>query len=150
ARIVIFTVSPEAFDAKLTTYPTKTDPATAQITTEIFDPWTRGLCQTLEGAPVAGCWGGKAKAAYGSDAPGQLTEYTIISQFRGKPAAGGPNDPKGVSNIGFNISYVDDAYLPVAMALAGGATGYMGTALSSSTFSDRLTKFLNDPSTHWS
>jgi hypothetical protein len=150
ARIVIFTVSPEAFDVELRKYPTTTDPATAQITTEISDPWTQGLCQALDGAPVAGCWGGKAKAAYGSDAPGQLTEYTIISQFRGKPAAGGPNDPTGVSNIGFNISYVDDAYLPVAMALAGGATGYMGTALSSATFNDRLTDFLHDPSTHWS
>jgi hypothetical protein len=59
ARINIFTVSPEAFDVELQKYPTSDNPVVKkQGTTELFEPWTRGLCQTLDGTPVAGCWGG--------------------------------------------------------------------------------------------
>lgn len=97
-------------------------------------------------SPCAGCWVGKASADYGHDAPGQLLEYTIISQ---DPSTGSAfpnaNDPKGTALIDFDVSYVDDAYLPVAMALDdGGATQFMGSTLKPDTFNDRLTKFLTD------
>lgn len=98
----------------------------------------------------AGCWVGTAEADYGHDAPGQLLEYTIISQ---DPATGSAfnnaNDPSGTPLIDFDVSYVDDAYLPVAMALDdGGATQFMGSTLSPTVFNQRLTQFLTDG--HWS
>ena len=56
------------------------------------------------------CWVGSAKADYGHDAPGQLLEYTIVSQ---NPADGAkfpdPNDTRGIPFIDFDVSYVDDA-----------------------------------------
>ncbi len=103
------------------------------------------------------CWAGISAADYGSDAPGQLLEYTIISL---NPEDGSsfpnPNDTRGRPFIDFDVSYVDDAYLPVAMALGDtGATQFMGSKLVSGvppgkTFNDRLTAFLTDPNTQWS
>ena len=97
-------------------------------------------------SPCAGCWVGTAAADYGHDAPGQLLEYTVISQ---NPATGDkfpdPNDPKGTPLLDFDVSYVDDAHLPVAMAIDdGGATQFMGSTLDPTTFNARLTQFLSD------
>lgn len=97
-------------------------------------------------SPCAGCWVGKSQADYGHDAPGQLLEYTIISQ---DPATGSAfpdaNDPHGTPLLDFDVSYVDDAYLPVAMALDdGGATQFMGSTLLPDAFNARLTQFLTD------
>lgn len=94
--------------------------------------------------PCPGCWVGTSGADYGHDAPGQLLEYTIISQ---NPATGNafpnPNDTHGTSLIDFDVSYVDDAYLPVAMGLGdGGATQYMGSSLNNDVFKQRLSNFL--------
>ena len=94
--------------------------------------------------PCPGCWVGTSSADYGHDAPGQLLEYTIISQ---DPSSGSafpnPNDPNGTSLIDFDVSYVDDAYLPVAMGLGdGGATQFMGSPLPNATFRQRLSNFL--------
>ena len=82
--------------------------------------------------PCDGCFVGQSGADYGHDAPGQLLEYTMISQ---NPADGGkfddPNNPNGTSVLDFDVSYVDDAYLPVAMAIDDtGATQFMGSTLS--------------------
>ncbi|HKA35929.1 MAG TPA: hypothetical protein VKH43_03865 [Thermoanaerobaculia bacterium] len=96
--------------------------------------------------PCVGCYVGKSSADYGHDAPGQLLEYTIISQ---NPATGDkfddPNNTSGTPLLDFDVSYVDDAYLPVAMAIDDtGATQFMGSTLKFDTFKDRLTQFLTD------
>jgi hypothetical protein len=88
---------------------------------------------------------------YGYDIPGQLLEYTIISQ---NPADGSAfpnaNDPRGRSLIDFDVSYVDYAHLPYAMALGdGGATQFMGSAFGTpgplpvSDFPRRLSEFID-------
>jgi hypothetical protein len=97
-------------------------------------------------SPCAGCYVGKSGADYGHDAPGQLLEYTIISQ---NPATGDkfedPNNKNGTPVVDFDVSYVDDAYLPVAMAIDDtGATQFMGSTLRFDTFTQRLTQFLTD------
>ncbi|MET1084512.1 MAG: hypothetical protein ABWY12_15910 [Burkholderiales bacterium] len=97
-------------------------------------------------SPCAGCWVGKSSSDYGHDAPGQLLEYTIDSQ---DPATGSrfddPNNPNGTPLLDFDVSYVDDAHLPVAMAIDdGGATQFMGSTLKPADFDARLTQFLTD------
>jgi len=96
------------------------------------------------------CWIGTAQADYVGDFPGQLLEYTIISQIGGSASPKGPNDPNGISVIDFDVSYVDDAYLPVAMELDNGMTAYMGSGLGYTDFKTRLSTFLKDPRTDWS
>src|SRR5262245_23364 len=96
--------------------------------------------------PCGGCYVGTSGADYGHDAPGQLLEYTIISQ---NPATGDkfddPNNANGTPLLDFDVSYVDDAYLPVAMAIDDtGATQFMGSTLGFDKFKDRLTQFLKD------
>ena len=97
-------------------------------------------------SPCDGCVVGMSAADYGHDAPGQLLEYTMISQ---NPADGtafpDPNNNTGTPLLDFDVSYVDDAYLPVAMAIDDtGATQFMGSTLRSVKFNDRLTQFLTD------
>ena len=96
------------------------------------------------------CWIGEAKQDYVGDFPGQLLEYTIISQIGSSASPNGPNDPKGVSVIDFDVSYVDDAYLPVAMELDNGMTAFMGSSLGYDEFKRRLTTFVSDSRTQWS
>ena len=96
--------------------------------------------------PCAGCFVGLSNADYGHDAPGQLLEYTMISQ---NPADGNkfpdPNNSNGTPVLDFDVSYVDDAYLPVAMAIDDtGATQFMGSTLPYGTFNQRMTSFLTD------
>jgi hypothetical protein len=113
--------------------------------------------QSLPGA----CWAGLAKADYGHDAPGQLLEYTIISQNpltgdKFPDSQGGANNKTGIPFLDFDVSYVDDAYLPVAMAVSDtGATQFMGSTIAKpdvtdpyKTFNDRLHAFVNE--TKWS
>jgi len=133
ARLFIFTANVEQFEALL--------PENLNIRT-IPDGivWTPQLC---DGAPDA-CWSGYGDADYGRDAPTQLLEYTIISQ---DPATGAAfpdaNNPNGIPFIDFDVSYVDDAYLPVAMQLRdGGATEYMGTIDTFTDFTAGLQRYL--------
>jgi hypothetical protein len=126
ARILIFTANLEEFDALL--------PESLNMRTmpDGID-WNPPLCPNT--APGT-CWSGYGEADYGRDAPAQLLEYTIISQDpnTGKAFPDG-NNPNGIPFIDFDVSYVDDAYLPVAMSLRdGGATEYMGTILNFTDF----------------
>jgi hypothetical protein len=93
---------------------------------------------------------GLAKATYLPDAPFNLLEYTIISQVRGAESPIDQNDPDGIPFLDFDVSYVDEVYLPVAMAVDGGVTAYMGSKLSPAEFNSRLTAFLQDDRTKWS
>lgn len=113
-------------------------------------------------APIAGvngnlqscdfCKVGQATLDYGHDAPAQLLEMTIISQVGAAKSPIDQNDPKGIPVIDFDVSYVDDVYLPVAMALDDtGLTQFMGSRLklidtsdSTKSFSVRVSKFLED------
>ena len=91
-----------------------------------------------------GCWVGKGDSDYPLDGPVQLLEYTIISQLNGE-ALPDPNDPTGTPFLDFDVSYVDHAYLPAAMAIAdGGATQYMGSKLDYATFNARMSKFITE------
>ena len=103
-------------------------------------------------SPCAGCWVGLAGVDgepggdYGYDVPGQLLEYTINSQ---NPADGSAfpnaNNPSGIPLIDFDVSYVDYANLPFAMALGdGGATQFMGSTLPLSAATARLSQFISD------
>jgi hypothetical protein len=143
-RVDVFTVSPDLLDERLKTIQDFKANAN-QTTAELTDAWTQHLCQTPAGVSLTGCWGGKASggAAYGSDLPNQLAEFTIIAVVNGVPSDN-PDAPNGVSNIGFNISYVDHAYIPLAMAVAGGEFGYLGSALDGTTANTRLTTFLTN------
>ena len=133
ARIFIFTANVEAFEALL--------PQGSNIRT-VPDgiAWNPPLCAGDANA----CWSGYADGDYGRDAPTQLLEYTIISQ---NPADGTAfpdgNNPNGIPFIDFDVSYVDDAYLPVAMSLRdGGATEYMGTIDTFADFTQGLQRYL--------
>ena len=47
-----------------------------------------------------------------------------------------PNDTRGTAFLDFDVSYVDDAHLPVSMAMDdGGATQFMGSTLTPVTIS---------------
>ncbi len=94
------------------------------------------------------CYAGLALLDYGHDAPAQLLEYTIISQDGEGKAFPDANNPDGTPFIDFDVSYVDDVYLPVSMAPAGGIAQFMGSALNVSTFNTRMTSFLKDA--NWS
>jgi len=134
ARILIFTANLEQFDALL--------PESLNMrTTPDGINWNPPLCTNT----VAGtCWSGYGEADYGRDAPAQLLEYTIISQnpADGKAFPDG-NNPNGIPFIDFDVSYVDDAYLPVAMSLRdSGATEYMGTILNFTDFQNGQQRYM--------
>ena len=114
-------------------------------------------------APCAGCWVGIASngepslpgAGYPYDVPGQLLEYTIISQNVTGAAYPNANDPRGRSLIDFDVSYVDYAHQPYAMALGdGGATQFMGStfgvpgSLNIADFPTRISTFMT--TSNWS
>src|SRR5215467_3290819 len=114
-RIIVLLTSVQAFENQ---FPADSNQKTVPITAH----WTTEICP--------GCTAGKAAAEYGLDAPGQLLEYTIISQINGAKAPDNQNNRAGVPQIDFDVSYVDSVFLPVAMALAdGGATQFMGSGL---------------------
>jgi hypothetical protein len=106
-----------------------------QKTQPITDAWTKDIC--------AACTVGTAKADYGLDAPGQLLEYTILSQVGAAASPISQNDPNGIPLIDFDVSYVDDVFLPIAMALGDdGATQYMGSSLPFAKLPDTISTFL--------
>jgi hypothetical protein len=157
ARFYIFTTSVEQFDAVITPYgggnlPQTTVPLNPQ------PPWAADLCFDKNGVKlpdvngVHPCWVGRSRNVgvdYVTDGPLQLGEFTIISRV-GTDGLPNPNDPAGTSNFGYNISYVDHAYLPVALGVAGGEHGFLGTSMAGTTLSQRLTNFVNDAATQWS
>jgi len=125
-RVFVLLVNVQDFEAKI---------SPNQRTVKITDPWTQSIC--------AGCTAGTAKADYGLDAPGQLLEYTIISQVGADKSPINQNDPNGIPLIDFDVSYVDDVFLPIAMALDdGGATQYMGSNLPYGQLPGTLDTFL--------
>jgi hypothetical protein len=142
------------------TFPANDDKRTTPID---ISKWRIDLCSdpdTQQPLPGA-CWVGLAKADYGHDAPGQLLEYTIISQNpdtgdKFPDSQGGANNKDGLPFLDFDVSYVDDAHLPIAMAISdGGATQFMGSLIakpvvpdSYNTFKDRLSSFI--AATQWS
>lgn len=89
------------------------------------------------------CWIGWSEAAYALDAPAQLLEYTIVSQNAKGFANPNPNDnsPGSRSFLDFDVSYVDEAYLPASMAPADGRSQFMGTNLDFTAFQKQLIDF---------
>ena len=155
ARVYMFTTTIEDFDAAIVPF------KQGDTTTVALDPqpaWANDLCFDKNGVKLpdvngkAPCWVGKAKSGfsdYNTEGPLQLIEYTIISRV----GAGGlpnQNDPAGTSNFGYNVSYVDHAYLPIAMGTAGGEHGFLGTSMAGGQVNTRLTSFVTDPSAQWS
>ena len=141
ARILVFLADVTKFEALLSDG--------AQKGNDLKVPWAKDICANDNDADPA-CWVGLASGAYLPDAPAQLLEYTIISQVGNAKSTKDQNDPDGISVLDFDVSYVDDAYLPVSMAVDGGITAYMGSKLSLAAASPRLTSFLNNPDSHWS
>jgi hypothetical protein len=93
------------------------------------------------------CWIGWSEAAYALDSPAQLLEYTIVSQNATGAANPNPNDnsPGSRSFLDFDVSYVDEAYLPSSMAPAEGRSQYMGTNLDFTAFQKQLLDFTATP-----
>jgi len=147
ARILIFIADVNKFEALLADG--------AQKGNDLKVPWAKNICANDNDADPA-CWVALAGGAYLPDAPAQLLEYTIISQVGNAKSIKDQNDPDGISVLDFDVSYVDDAYLPVTMAVDGGITAYMGSKLAlgtsamPGTFAERLMSFLNNPDSHWS
>ncbi|HEY4081222.1 MAG TPA: hypothetical protein VGM81_11015, partial [Burkholderiaceae bacterium] len=142
ARILIFIADVTKFEALLADG--------AQKGNDLKVPWAKEICANDNDADPA-CWVALAGGAYLPDAPAQLLEYTIISQVGNAKSIKDQNDPDGISVLDFDVSYVDDAYLPATMAVDGGITAYMGsklalgTSATTGTFAERLTSFLNNP-----
>lgn len=78
------------------------------------------------------------------EAPNQLTEYTFAgSSINGEE---GKSNARNLAyqDVGYNISYVDHLYLPLAMAPIGNKyIGYTGTAKDFDTFQGYLKNFIN-------
>ena len=86
------------------------------------------------------------RGALPDDSPNQLTEYTF---------AGAPLEENGhglrtwaIQDVDWDVSYVDSAYLPIAMGVLGNDyIGYTGTTLSADIFKNKMTQFLS-PESH--
>jgi hypothetical protein len=65
----------------------------------------------------------KSMTSFASNYPYQLTEYTLADVIKG------PNNwDLNIANVDYDISYVDDAYLPVAMGPVGNPdVGWIGS-----------------------
>jgi len=129
-RVYLFTADLTKFEAQI--------PAN-QRTVPDGITWNPPLCA------AGACSSGTAVAQYPTDAPAQLFEYTVISI---DPATGiafpDPNNPNGIALADIDISYVDEAYLPVAANVDdGGATAMMGTAQQYTLFNQRTQAFLD-------
>lgn len=88
------------------------------------------------------CSTGVADASYPLDSPAQLVEYTFDAD---DPKTGkAETDPdKGIPMADIDISYVDQAYLPVAIAVDdNGASGYLGTAIAYEAFKQKTSDFI--------
>lgn len=92
--------------------------------------------------PAVSCEKGTANASYPLDSPAQLAEYTFDAD---DPKTGNPSpDPdKGRLMTDIDLSYVDQVYLPVAIAIDdGGTSGYMGTIMKFDPFNTQVTNFI--------
>ena len=134
-RIFLFTANAPKFEEKL---------AAALQKNQVTVPFKAGLSVPICASDVTSdpCWTGTADSAYALDSPAQLLEYTIISQDSKGIAFPNPNNPAGVPFLDFDVSYVDEAYLPAAMASDTGAIQYMGSRLSYADFRQRLGDFV--------
>lgn len=131
SRLLIFTANIDEFNANL--------PQAAQ--NQITVPDNLGLSNICGGDA---CWTGTAGAAYQNDAPAQLIEFNIdninIDNGQDFPDR---NNKSGLPAIDFDVSYVDDAYIPVALSIDdGGATYYMGTVIPFENFDQAKQGFL--------
>ena len=139
-RIFVFIVNATKFEEKL---------VQRLQNNQVTKPYDVGLTTPICGNTLANdpCWTGTAEAAYPLDSPAQLLEYTIISQnAKGEPNPN-PNEPSGTSFLDFDVSYVDEAYLPAAMTIDTGAVQSVGSHLSYQKFQDKLNEFLTQ--TKW-
>jgi hypothetical protein len=150
ARIAVLVANAKEFEAVL-----KKQGQYNQLTTngsapkagqDWWVPYDAGLAKPICGTNLETdpCWIGWAEAAYPLDAPAQLLEYTIISQNAKGEANANPNDDKdgARSFLDFDVSYVDEVYLPAQMAPDTGATQYMGSGLDFTAFQGGLNDFL--------
>ena len=138
-RVLIFTPDILAFEKKIDSTQQTQKGVAAQCVSVNGDG--------SDGASVT-CYTGHAKASYPLDSPAQLTEYTFDADDpnTGKPS---PDPDKGRLMTDIDISYVDETFLPVAMAIdTGGLAGYMGTTLSYDVFKKHVDQFL--PNANWS
>jgi hypothetical protein len=103
----------------------------------------------IAGSPMVTCKGCdisqqrvfRAKAAFLENIHGQLTEYTLA-------VVNETVNPFTINDqvVGYNISYVDSVYLPVAMEPYGNAIiGYVGTVQSTGAFTGAINSFLKTP-----
>ena len=86
----------------------------------------------------------KDPAGLGNNEPSQLTEYTL-------GAVNQKTDPFGVDvhNVDYDVSYVDTAFMPIAMEPVNNIqVGYIGMITSIETFKAALQKFVA-PSSPW-
>jgi hypothetical protein len=139
SRIYIFTAPFRALEKVLT----------PEQQTRPYPNWAFSPCRGCV-LGIAGATDATPGADYGSDSPGQLLEYTVIAM---DPSSGSAfpdaNNRNGIPFIDFDVSYVDYANLPIAMALGdGGATQFMGSKLPPADVAARLSQFTS--ASHWS
>ncbi len=141
ARIFLFAANARALEAEIL----KKHPTTNQTTT----PFNAGLVTPICGKDLQTdpCWTGTAGSGYALDSPAQLLEYTIISQAPDGSAFSDANNAQGVPFLDFDVSYVDEVYLPASMTIDTGAVQFMGSSLSYDEFNTRLGAFITE--TKW-
>ncbi len=130
-RVLIFTAAIETFESRIDS-------------SQQTQKGSAGACYDISqnNEKLINCYLGQAKASYPLDSPAQLTEYTFDADdpITGKPS---PDPDKGRLMTDIDISYVDETFLPAAMAIdTGGLAGYMGTSLSYDEFNKRVVNFL--------
>ena len=88
-----------------------------------------------------------SKVQFPEDAFAQLSEYT----FGDAVTVGGQSLPLlNPENVGYNISYVDHVYMPVAIGVRGNPyIGYSGSAQKLGAFRSTLRSFLNGLGAGW-
>lgn len=138
-RVYLFSVNIDAFEQKI---------QSAQRTTpHNFTPGPECMMLDNNKQPMGaagGCTTGIANSSYPLDSPAQLAEYTFDAD---DPKTGHPSpDPdEGRLMTDIDLSYVDQVYLPIAIAIDnGGASGYMGTVMSYYEFNQRVNDFIRD------
>lgn len=141
ARAHVFLVHAERFEEDL-----KKRNQGAQATTPYRDPGrpTPPICSNDPNNDP--CWVGTSQANYALDSPAQLVEWTIVSQdVLGQPNAN-PNDDRAgaVPFLDFDLSYVDHAYLPIAISTDTGGARFMGSSLSFEKFKERIASFVKE------
>ncbi len=138
-RVLLFTPPIETFETRIDS---------AQQTQKGSASACYDISQGQDNEKGITCYTGKAKASYPLDSPAQLTEYTFDADdpLTGKKSSD-PDQGRLMTDI--DISYVDETFLPVTMAIdTGGLAGYMGTNFSYADFKNRIMTFLQ--TNNWS